>query len=63
MRVLINLMHKSIFFNLQIIQSKSGPLKEQYNENNGINRVDDLHDVMNQLVDRIMDETPTIEHL
>jgi len=47
----------------EIIQSKSGPIKEQYNENNGINRVDDLHDLMNQLVDRIMDETPTIEHL
>ena len=56
-------MHKCIFFNLQIIQSKSGPLKEQYNEDNGIDRVDDLHDLMNQLVDRIMDETPTIEHL
>ena len=54
---------KCIFFNLQIFQSKSGAFKEQYNENNGKNRIDDLHDVMNQLVDTIMDETPTIEHL
>ena len=56
-------MFKCIFFNLQIIQSKSGALKEQNNENNGENRIDDLHDVLNQLVDTIMEETPTIEHL
>ena len=56
-------MFKCIFFNLQIIKSKSGELKEKNNENNGKNMIDDLHDVMNQLVDTIIDETPTIEHL
>ena len=51
------------FIYIKISVSKSGVEKDSSIENAKKNKANDLHDVMNQLMDDVMKQMPTIEHL